>query len=173
MRISSGFLVMLAFLLSATAFAIPILHFSPSDGIASIRIEASVRETQIDVTFSEDMIPLGGGHESFPVELEGRGSCDWGWRGPRTLSCLLGQDYRLPLAEKYALVIADGLTAISGNAIPPFRLEFETARPAVNYSNIDWDGPTSPIIYVHTNVPVSLRELQRRIVLELLICTEF
>jgi len=55
---------------------------------------------------------------------------------------------------------------VSGNSIPPFRLEFETDWPKVNYTTIDWAGPVSPIIYLNTNVPISARELQRRIVLE-------
>lgn len=166
MRISSGIVAILAALLSEAVHAGPIERIRPSDGIASIRINAYVLETHIEVTFSEDMIPLGGGHGSFPVKLEGRGQCDWGWRGPRTLSCFLGRDNYLPLAEKYALVINDGLTAVSGNSIPPFRLEFETDPPTASYASMDWDGPVSPVIYLHTNVPVSPRELQRRVVLE-------
>jgi hypothetical protein len=165
-RISSGTVAILAALLSEGVHTEPIERIRPSDGIASIRIIATVLETHIDVTFSEDMIPLGGGHGSFPVKLEGRGQCNWGSRGPRTLSCLLGKDDYLPLAERYALVIGDGLTAVSGNSIPPFRLEFETDPPTANYANIDWDGPVSPVIYLHTNVPVSPRELRRRVVLE-------
>ena len=98
MRISAAILVILTALLSATAYAEQIERIQPSDGIASIRINANIRETEIHVTFSEDMIPLGGGHGEFPVTLEGPGSCDRGWRGPRTLSCLLGQDDSLPLA---------------------------------------------------------------------------
>ena len=159
-------LAILAALLSAMAYAEPIERIRPSEGIASIRIDANVRETQIHVTFADDMIPLGGGHGEFPVKLEGPGTCNWGWRGPRTVSCLLGQDDRLPLAERYALIIADGLTTVSGTPLPPFRLDFETDKPTVSYSNIDWEGPTSPVIYVQVNVPVSARELQRRIRLE-------
>ena len=157
MRTSAVILAVIAVLLSAPAVAEPIERIRPSEGIASIRIDANVRETQIHVTFTDDMIPLGGGHGEFPVKLEGPGTCNWGWRGPRTVSCLLGQDDRLPLAERYSLVIEDGLTTVSGTPVPPFRLDFETDKPTVSYSNIDWDGPTSPVIYVQTNVPVSMR----------------
>ena len=166
MRTSVGVLAVTAALLSAPALAEPIERIRPSEGIASIRIDANVQETQIHVTFADDMIPLGGGHGEFLVKLEGPGTCNWGWRGPRTISCLLGQDDHLPLAERYVLVIEDGLTTVSGTSVPPFRLEFETDKPTVSYSNIDWDGPTSPVIYIHTNVPVTARELRRRIRLE-------
>jgi uncharacterized protein YfaS (alpha-2-macroglobulin family) len=166
MRTSAVILAIIAVLLSAPAVAEPIERIRPSEGIASIRIDANVRETQIHVTFADDMIPLGGGYGEFPVKLEGPGTCNWGWRGPRTVSCLLGQDDRLPLAERYSLVIEDGLTTVSGTPVPSFRLDFETDKPTVSYSNIDWDGPTSPVIYLQTNVPVSARELQRRIRLE-------
>ncbi len=166
MRSFAAMPALLTALLSAVAHAEPIERIRPSDGIASIRISTELGETAIHITFAEDMIPLGGGHAGFPVRLEGHGGCDWGWRGPRTVTCLLGQDDYLPMAERYALVIDKGLTAISGTAIPPFRLDFETDRPTITYSNIDWDGPTSPVIYVHANVPVSARELERRITLE-------
>ena len=155
MRISSVFFAIVASLLSFLAVAKPIELLHPSDGIDSIRIIASPIETQIHVTFAEDMIPLGGGHGDFPVRLEGPGNCNWGWRGPRTISCLLGEDDRLPMAERYELVIEDGLTTISGSPVPSFRLKFETDEPTVSYSNIDWNDPISPVIYVHTNVPVS------------------
>ena len=166
MRVSAVFLAAVLAMHPAIASADPIEHLRPSDGIASVRINAGVSETQIHVTFSDDMIPLGGGHGDFPVKLEGPRSCRWGWRGPRTISCLLGRNDRLPMAERYALKIEAGLTTVSGTPVPPFRLEFETDEPAVSLSNIDWKDPISPVIYVRTNVPVSVRELQRHIRLE-------
>lgn len=166
MHTSVKVLAVIVALLSATALANPIERIRPSEGIASIRIDANIQETRIHVTFADDMIPLGGGHGEFPVRLEGPGTCKWGWRGPRTVSCLLGQEDRLPLGERYSLVFGDGLTTIAGTPVPPFRMDFETDKPKVSYSSIDWERPTVPLIYVHTNVPVSARELQRRIRLE-------
>ena len=155
----------------ASAFAQSYERQRPSEGIQSIRIDSELLGTQIHVTFAADMIPLGGGHDDFPIRLEGPGVCRWGWRGPRTVSCLLGPDERLPLAERYALVVDAGLTTIAGQSVPPYRFEFETAKPTVAYTNIDWENPTSPVIYVFTNVAISPQELERKVRFEPLIST--
>ena len=163
MRNSAVILAVLLASLSTATFAKPIERIRPSDGIDSIRINANSYQSEIHVTFSNDMIALGGGHGDFPVRLEGPGRCDWGWRGPRTISCLLGRDELLPLAQEYTLVIDDGLTNVKGEPVPAFRLEFETDRPVVRFANVDWLAPTSPVIRLQTNVPVSRRELKRRV----------
>jgi len=165
-RISTPFLAVAAACVSAVVQAAPIDLIDPSNGIASIRIVASAGESQFHVTFAQDMIPLGGGHGDFPVTLEGPAQCRWGWRGPRTLTCMLDSEESLPLAERYALVIGDGLQSISGEPVPPFRYDFETERPMVHHRGTDWDTPVSPVLYLFTNVPVTTDELEKHVVLE-------
>ena len=134
---------------------------APADGIDSVRIEVARYGGGIHITFSDDMVPLGGGHGVFPVRLEGPGACNWGWRGPRTISCLLSREDALPVGQAFTLVVDSGLKTQDGTELPGFRHEFETEMPRIDVRIERWKSPTDPELIAYANADIDTDDIER------------
>ncbi len=122
------------------------------------------------VLFNQAMVPLEAlpeGDGSGPLKIEPAINGKFRWLGTNTLS--FTPEKRLTPATRYRVTIPAGVKAVSGDRLDKdYTFTFETTRPKFVHSNIYHEarGVTiNPKLYLLFNLPVSLPDAQKKIVL--------
>ncbi len=103
--------------------------------VVSVRPDGEVsRGVQVEVSFSQPMVPVSGRAEvaarDLPVRLTPQPPGRWRWIGTRTL--VFRPEPSLPMATSFVLEIPAGISSMSGGTLPgTVRRTFATGRPAV------------------------------------------
>jgi alpha-2-macroglobulin len=143
-------------------------------------------QRQIVVQFDRPMIVLGAAPprlKSVLVSIKPSLDCNWHWVNPTTLTCELGErggasgspgyavqagQGGLAPATSYQVVVKAGIKALDGSALPQnVTSTFITEKPKVRYAYLmEWSGPTSPLLEVDFNLPVTQSSVESHVYFE-------
>ena len=152
---------------------------TPSGPVQVLRItpdgDTNSSERQIVVQFDRPMVVLGSVPpklDNVPVSITPALECNWHWVNTSTLACELSergatrtrewQGFQveqggLEPATTYQVTVHPGLKAVDGNVLDKEATsEFTTEKPEATYGFLNqWTGPTSPVMTVEFNLPVT------------------
>ncbi|MBI3563370.1 MAG: Ig-like domain-containing protein [Gammaproteobacteria bacterium] len=120
---------------------------------------------QITVTFNKAMVPLGDYEKlakAFNIQVSPGIDCQWRWLNTSTLACQLNQ----PLAPSnaYKITVPAGITSLDGSVLAAAKTEsFTTLQWEVVNTDVEWQGPDVPSIYLSFNQAMELSSLQANV----------
>ncbi len=128
-------------------------------------------ERQIVFTFNQPIVPLGKMERQaseIPITITPTLQCQWRWLDTSTLSCELGDETALKTATHYQIEVRPGIQTESHKTLEEaVKHEFITQRPTVSYTSFQtWQGPETPVIEVHFNLPVTQTSVKKHLYLQ-------
>jgi uncharacterized protein YfaS (alpha-2-macroglobulin family) len=115
---------------------------------------------QIIIEFNRPVVPIGKMDrmaQELGITVTPALNCQWRWLNTSSLSCNLNDEDAMKPATSYTLAIDPVIAAEDGARIAEIRThQFITSRPLVENTDFKtWRGPSSPVIRLIFNQPVT------------------
>lgn len=144
-----------------------VLRVSPSGENAHL-------DSEINITFSEDMTELGKMELSVvpDIQITPKIMCEWRWLDLRNLVCSPERHSKLLAASEYTVTIGTGISSHAKEKLKaPYTAKFTTIRPRIINSYQlglqEWNSPVRPKSYLTANMDISSVSLRKNLELRL------
>ena len=159
-------------LLLAISSFLPVTAIAAPKNLTILRVTPTGDDVpaskQIVVEFNRPVVPIGKmdrTSDEVGITITPPLNCQWRWINTSSLSCNLDDKDAMAQSTEYQLTVAPKITAEDGAKLDASQTyKFTTERADVtSYDFSSWRGPSSPVIRIVLNQPVSKSSVEQHL----------